>query len=1072
MKINEKEIEQASKDIDLSGFKMQDNLNPKIWDKDQKMKSEVKKNLLKIADDYFESLELPGVDIEDVTMTGSLANYNWSKYSDVDLHIVVDYDDLPMERDLVQDFLKSKSSAWNKEHDVTIYGYDVELYVQDINEPHHSTGVYSVLNNEWNIKPEKKKISIDDKSVKDKANLLMDRIEDIYDEMDEVENETTVKRVDKLTDKIKKMRQSGLDKGGEFSVENMVFKVLRRNGMLDRLYDIKTVAYDKSVTLESINESDFDWTENLPDILSHNEDWILVNDVNPSSIEEGIEMQEFLFKLGYKWNAGELKHNKIYMMFHYNKKHSENELLYLEYKGKEIGLGNEYLDPNNTMYQYRKFPKIYYWSKVKPNRITESNDFDWAKDIPITYIHIANDMYRKSEGAFPFDSEKMSFSTYVTKEYGVDDKDIIHKVWRKYRFLMGWDRKDLSESNDFDWTKDIKPIVSVGDVFHTRTDFTPKDLNAEVTFEIVDISPDGKWVRFAHHKGSMDRGTYIDIDRINKHTMSMGWDRYGYNGANSTDINQVLKNINTGFWKRVNVPGYLQRNPEEYDRLIKLGSNINESNDFDWAKDIQPEPETPEDKIHVGAVYRVNPNRNIPSIDMLLKVYKVDRDVHYEIIVSNDEDELIGEKSYVRYNEAVGLLKPKKTYVHNGDGSMTEKELEPYWLYLPYHSEHITESNDFDWITDIPAKSPYRYFEIYACWNSFYDEETGEDECTDGGSYFVKIPEHVVDEIWDYTAEDQYYAGPGDEGEDVIEWCIENNLINGDDVDMFDYVTELSETDYCNSWGKWNPNDEGLCWSSVNESNEFDWINDIDDSKPQKGTAWAITGIKNETDSIQCQEFLFNLGFEWGLGKIINNNSKYIRRISSIWEDDIRKHRITYGSNLSSDFDKLIQRTKEKSNQNKLYHYEWVNGETKLKDIIYLTDNINESNDFDWTRDIQVTPIDNGPICEALYGEVVRYFRNKQPISYGDYYYSMDGYSGTIVWGFNDTDEYVVYATPYWEGECELNIDIQGDMGDYETLDYIELPKFEYVEALHQWLENEYPKIVVKRIKDLGPLPE
>ena len=251
MNINEKEIEQASRKIDLSGFKMQDELNPKIWDKEQKMKPEVKKTLLKITDDYFESLDLPGVDIEDVTMTGSLANYNWSKYSDVDLHIVIDYDDLPMERDLVQDFLKSKSSNWNKEHDVKIYGYDVELYVQDINELHHSTGVYSILNNEWNIEPEKKKISFSDKSVKDKANRLMDRVEEIYDEMDDVENEETVKRVDKLTEKIKKMRQSGLESGGEFSVENIVFKVLRRNGMLDRLYDIKTVAYDKSVTLES-----------------------------------------------------------------------------------------------------------------------------------------------------------------------------------------------------------------------------------------------------------------------------------------------------------------------------------------------------------------------------------------------------------------------------------------------------------------------------------------------------------------------------------------------------------------------------------------------------------------------------------------------------------------------------------------------------------------------------------------------------------------------------------------------------------------------------------------------------
>ncbi len=255
MNLNEKEVTKTNRKIDLSGFQIKDELNPKIWDEDQKMKPEVKKTLLKIADDYFESLDISGVDIEDVTMTGSLANYNWSKYSDVDLHIVVDYKDIPVDEDLVQDFLKSKSSAWNKEHDVKIYGYDVELYVQDINEPHHSTGVYSILNNEWKIKPENKKINFNDKSVKDKAKMLMDRIEDLYDELIDSDYEEVIKGVDKLTDKIKKMRQSGLESGGEFSVENIVFKVLRRNGMLDRLYDIKTVAYDKEMTLESTKES-------------------------------------------------------------------------------------------------------------------------------------------------------------------------------------------------------------------------------------------------------------------------------------------------------------------------------------------------------------------------------------------------------------------------------------------------------------------------------------------------------------------------------------------------------------------------------------------------------------------------------------------------------------------------------------------------------------------------------------------------------------------------------------------------------------------------------------------------
>ena len=242
-----------NKKIDLSGFIMKDELNPKIWDGD-KMKKEVRKTLLKIADDYFESLELgPEVDIEDITMTGSLSNYNWSKYSDVDLHILTDYGDIPVDGDLVLDFLKSKSSSWNDMHDIKIYGFDVEIYVQDLEEEHTSTGVYSILNDEWVIKPKKQDVEIDKEGVKRKANTIMDKVEDLFDDMhDDRDYDKIIEKSEKLQEKIKKMRQSGLDSVGEFSIENMAFKALRRNGTLDRLYDIKTLAYDKSLTLENI----------------------------------------------------------------------------------------------------------------------------------------------------------------------------------------------------------------------------------------------------------------------------------------------------------------------------------------------------------------------------------------------------------------------------------------------------------------------------------------------------------------------------------------------------------------------------------------------------------------------------------------------------------------------------------------------------------------------------------------------------------------------------------------------------------------------------------------------------
>jgi hypothetical protein len=112
--------------------------------------------------------------------------------------------------------------------------------------------VYSVLNDEWVLKPSPQDVKIDGVGVKRKANIIMDKVEELYEDIhDDRDYEDIVKRADKVQDKIKKMRQCGLDSVGEFSVENMAFKALRRNGTLERLSDIKSLSYDKSITLEN-----------------------------------------------------------------------------------------------------------------------------------------------------------------------------------------------------------------------------------------------------------------------------------------------------------------------------------------------------------------------------------------------------------------------------------------------------------------------------------------------------------------------------------------------------------------------------------------------------------------------------------------------------------------------------------------------------------------------------------------------------------------------------------------------------------------------------------------------------
>ena len=54
-----------------------DTLQTAIWS-DNKLNEQVSQKLLQVAEDFFEGLDLEGVEIDDITFTGSLANFNWT----------------------------------------------------------------------------------------------------------------------------------------------------------------------------------------------------------------------------------------------------------------------------------------------------------------------------------------------------------------------------------------------------------------------------------------------------------------------------------------------------------------------------------------------------------------------------------------------------------------------------------------------------------------------------------------------------------------------------------------------------------------------------------------------------------------------------------------------------------------------------------------------------------------------------------------------------------------------------------------------------------------------------------
>jgi hypothetical protein len=240
-------------DINLSSFKVRDELNPKFWVKlengDYKLKSKIKNRLLMISDDFFETLDIPWVDVEDIILTGSISNFNWSKFSDVDLHVVIPYTEVDDNMDLVKEYLTAKKTVWNNKHNIKIFGHDVELYAQDIEEPHYSTGVYSLMLDKWIIKPETGKPKINHEKIKDKSSNIMNITDSIESMYKDGEYDKVIRRVNGLIEKIKNMRSAGLEKDGEYSSENLTFKVLRRNGYIEKLMNLKDISYDKSLTL-------------------------------------------------------------------------------------------------------------------------------------------------------------------------------------------------------------------------------------------------------------------------------------------------------------------------------------------------------------------------------------------------------------------------------------------------------------------------------------------------------------------------------------------------------------------------------------------------------------------------------------------------------------------------------------------------------------------------------------------------------------------------------------------------------------------------------------------------------
>lgn len=226
----------------VSSIDFHQSLNPSLW-KEGELRTDVRVALLKSALAFYDFLDLPSMKIESVHLVGSNAGYNYTEWSDCDVHIVVDYAKCGLGT-VAENLFTTKKTLWNTLHgSVRVNGFPVELYIEDSRHPVTAAGVYDLLLGRWVTKPAAR-------APKWNSNAVMAKAEGLIHAIDDILANPTAMQIEHMFAKLKKLRKAGLSQAGEFSTENLAFKTLRNLGYVAMLSDARTKASDDELSLD------------------------------------------------------------------------------------------------------------------------------------------------------------------------------------------------------------------------------------------------------------------------------------------------------------------------------------------------------------------------------------------------------------------------------------------------------------------------------------------------------------------------------------------------------------------------------------------------------------------------------------------------------------------------------------------------------------------------------------------------------------------------------------------------------------------------------------------------------